>query len=224
VLRALAAHLQEACRGPDIVRRYGGEEFEVRLPGCLATTGLERADSLRAAVEAMCVGHGEVPLDSVTISVGVASYPEDALDASGLLSLADQALYASKAGGRGGSLEAGRSRPTPAVLNVGNSTPAELVDFVETLERVIGQRARRVEVPMQAGDVLETWADTRRLEALTGFAPRTPLEEGLRHMVAWLRAYDGEEEAQGAEEDLRGRSATTPGDAATLALGQVTGP
>ena len=109
--------------------------------------------------------------------------------------------------------------PPCRVLNVGNSTPAELVDFVETLERVIGQRARRVEVPMQAGDVLETWADTRRLEALTGFVPRTPLEEGLRHMVAWLRAYDGEEEAQGAEEDLCGRSATTPGDAATLALG-----
>jgi len=45
-------------------------------------------------------------------------------------------------------------------------------------------------VPMQPGDVPATWADTRKLEALTGFAPQTTLDEGLRRMAEWLRAYD----------------------------------
>ena len=45
-------------------------------------------------------------------------------------------------------------------------------------------------LPMQLGDVPATWADTSRLEALTGFAPRTSLEEGLGRMAAWLSSYE----------------------------------
>lgn len=77
------------------------------------------------------------------------------------------------------------------VLNVGNSSPVELEEFIATLERHLGRKADRVLLPMQQGDVVATWADTRRLEALTGFAPRTTLDEGLRRMAEWLVGYDG---------------------------------
>jgi len=77
------------------------------------------------------------------------------------------------------------------VLNVGNSSPVELEAFVATLEGHLGRKAERVLAPMQPGDVVATWADTSRLEALTGFAPRTSLDEGLRRMAEWLVAYDG---------------------------------
>jgi UDP-glucuronate 4-epimerase len=77
------------------------------------------------------------------------------------------------------------------ILHVGNSSPVELGAFVATLERHLGKAAVTQLAPMQPGDVPATWADTRRLEALTGFAPRTTLDEGLRQMAEWLRAYDG---------------------------------
>ncbi len=77
------------------------------------------------------------------------------------------------------------------VLNVGNASPVELETFIALLEKHLGKQARRVLAPMQPGDVVATWADTRRLEALVGFAPETPLDEGLRRMAAWLVRYDG---------------------------------
>jgi UDP-glucuronate 4-epimerase len=76
------------------------------------------------------------------------------------------------------------------ILNVGNSHPVELEEFVAILERHLGRKAERVLLPMQLGDVPATWADTSRLEALTGFAPRTSLEEGLGRMAAWLSSYE----------------------------------
>jgi UDP-glucuronate 4-epimerase len=80
------------------------------------------------------------------------------------------------------------------VLNVGNSSPVELEEFIAILERHLGRKAERVLLPMQQGDVVATWADTSRLEALTGFAPRTSLTEGLRYMAEWLAAYEPEPE------------------------------
>jgi UDP-glucuronate 4-epimerase len=77
------------------------------------------------------------------------------------------------------------------VLNVGNDSPVELLQFVATLERHLGRTAVKELVPMQPGDVPATWADTRRLEELTGFSPGTPLDDGLRRMAEWLRRYDG---------------------------------
>ena len=77
------------------------------------------------------------------------------------------------------------------ILNVGNDQPVELEEFVALLERHLCRKAVRKLAPMQQGDVPATWADTRRLQALTGFAPRTPIDEGLRRMAEWLVAYDG---------------------------------
>jgi UDP-glucuronate 4-epimerase len=84
----------------------------------------------------------------------------------------------------------GRQAPY-RILNVGNSAPVELEVFISTLEKHLGRKAERISAPMQPGDVVATWAETSRLEALTGFAPRTSLDEGLRRMAEWLVEYDG---------------------------------
>jgi UDP-glucuronate 4-epimerase len=64
-----------------------------------------------------------------------------------------------------------------------------LLDFVSTLERIIGKPAIRDMQPMQAGDVLETCADISALQRDVGFAPSTPLAVGLARFVAWYRDY-----------------------------------
>jgi UDP-glucuronate 4-epimerase len=76
-----------------------------------------------------------------------------------------------------------------AVYNIGNSDAVELTDFIAALERLLGRRAVRELLPMQPGDMAATYASIERLHALTGFAPHTPLAEGLARFVAWYRAY-----------------------------------
>jgi len=74
------------------------------------------------------------------------------------------------------------------IYNVGNHTPVDLGAFIATIERATGRTAQKVMKPMQAGDVLETYADVTRLAAVTGFAPKTPLDEGIRRFVDWYTA------------------------------------
>jgi UDP-glucuronate 4-epimerase len=86
----------------------------------------------------------------------------------------------------------GDGETAPHLLyNVGNSAPVMLGDFIATLECVTGRTAKRVMKPMQAGDVLETFADVSRLAKVTGFAPATPLEVGLTTFVEWYRGFNG---------------------------------
>ncbi len=75
------------------------------------------------------------------------------------------------------------------VINIGNSKPEKLSDFIEAIEKVVGIKAVRNLMPMQAGDVLTTWADTSLLENLTGFKPQTDLLEGTEKFVDWYRSY-----------------------------------
>jgi UDP-glucuronate 4-epimerase len=77
------------------------------------------------------------------------------------------------------------------VCNIGNHTSVELETFVATLEAALGRKAVREYAPMQPGDVPETYASIDRLAALTGFAPSTPLADGLARFVAWYRDYHG---------------------------------
>ncbi len=77
------------------------------------------------------------------------------------------------------------------VYNVGNSHPETLIDLIETLEAAIGRPARKTFLPMQPGDVTETYADIRRFQADYGYRPQTPISEGLPDFVAWLRGYLG---------------------------------
>jgi UDP-glucuronate 4-epimerase len=76
-----------------------------------------------------------------------------------------------------------------AVYNIGNHEAVELEFFITTLERLIGKKAIRDYVPMQPGDVPATYAAIDRLCALTGFAPHTPLADGLARFVDWYREY-----------------------------------
>jgi len=75
------------------------------------------------------------------------------------------------------------------IVNIGNSEKVRLLDFVEAIEQEVGQKAIRRYMPMQAGDVLATWADASLLERLTGERPHTPLREGVAQFVAWYRNY-----------------------------------
>ena len=77
------------------------------------------------------------------------------------------------------------------LYNIGNHRPVELMTFIETLERALGKQALKNLLPMQAGDVVATYADIEELQRDVGFAPRTPLAEGIGKFVAWYREYYG---------------------------------
>jgi UDP-glucuronate 4-epimerase len=80
-------------------------------------------------------------------------------------------------------------QPPHRIYNVGNEQPVEVTALLDILEKVIGKPARRELLPMRPIDVLETFADSSELQRATGFAPRTPIEDGLRAFVTWYRDY-----------------------------------
>ncbi len=101
VLRRVGSVLRVGVREDDAVARYGGEEFVVLYPAATKAQALRLAEALRVAVESERFSHGaRQPMGRVTISGGVASFPEDARDSVGLVRAADQALYEAKAFGR----------------------------------------------------------------------------------------------------------------------------
>ncbi|TDK50887.1 NAD-dependent epimerase/dehydratase family protein [Antarcticimicrobium luteum] len=75
------------------------------------------------------------------------------------------------------------------IVNIGGSKPTALMEFIAAIEAACGREASMVMHPMQPGDVPATWADTRLLTELTGYAPKVGVEEGLRRFVAWYRDY-----------------------------------
>ena len=75
------------------------------------------------------------------------------------------------------------------VLNIGNGSPVLLMEFVNTLEKCIGKKARIKFVKFQPGDVKSTFADMAEFRQLTGFEFRTPLEVGLQKFVSWYTSY-----------------------------------
>ena len=83
----------------------------------------------------------------------------------------------------------GSSHAPWRVYNIGNHTPVELMTMIETLERALGREAKKNYLPMQPGDVPATYADVAALQEVVGFAPDTPLEEGLQRFVEWYRGY-----------------------------------
>ena len=86
--------------------------------------------------------------------------------------------------------------PTPAsstapyrVYNIGNSQPVELLRYIEVLEDALGRKAEMRMLPMQPGDVPDTYADVSALQRDTGYTPATPIETGVRNFVEWYRDY-----------------------------------
>ncbi len=76
------------------------------------------------------------------------------------------------------------------VVNIGNSAPVALTDFIAAIEAATGRVAQRNLLPMQPGDVPATWADTTLLEGLTGPGTHTPVAEGVARFVEWYRGYN----------------------------------
>lgn len=100
LLRAFGQFLRDHLRKEDIGCRYGGEEFSVLLSESSLVDTVQRANELRSEVKRLSVQHRGRHLDTVTISIGVASYPTDGATIGDLISAADSALYFAKARGR----------------------------------------------------------------------------------------------------------------------------
>lgn len=77
------------------------------------------------------------------------------------------------------------------IVNIGNSAPAGLLDFIAAIEHALGRKAERNLMPMQPGDVAATWADASLLQRLTGYCPRTTIQEGVANFVEWYLDYKG---------------------------------
>lgn len=75
------------------------------------------------------------------------------------------------------------------MYNIGNSKPVDLNKFIATIEKLTGKRAHKTLLPMQPGDVKQTWANTDLLHQHYNYAPSTPMEEGLHQFVEWYRSY-----------------------------------
>lgn len=99
-LKTVAQVLSQQFRGSDVVCRYGGEEFVVIMPGASLSSAREKAESLCRAMREIPILHGNQNLGGITLSVGVAGWPECTDDPDALMGLADRALYRAKEGGR----------------------------------------------------------------------------------------------------------------------------
>lgn len=86
--------------------------------------------------------------------------------------------------------------PTPAsssapyrVYNIGNHQPVQLLRYIEVLEDCLGRKAERNLLPLQPGDVPDTYADVEALQRDTGYSPATSIEVGVRRFVDWYRGF-----------------------------------
>lgn len=95
-----------------------------------------------------------------------------------------------------GNSEWDETHPDPAsslapyrVYNIGNSQPTRLMDYINCIESAIGHEAKKEFLPMQPGDVYQTYADSSALAEATGFKPDTPLQSGIDRTVAWFKNF-----------------------------------
>ena len=84
---------------------------------------------------------------------------------------------------------AGSSAAPYRVYNIGNHQPVELAHYIEVLEAKLGRKAEKILLPLQPGDVPDTYADVEELTRDTGYSPATPVEEGISRFVDWYRAF-----------------------------------
>ena len=75
------------------------------------------------------------------------------------------------------------------ILNIGNNSPVHLTAYVEAIEEALGKKAIREFLPLQPGDVPNTYADVSALNEAVGYQPNTPVREGVARFVEWYRGY-----------------------------------
>jgi UDP-glucuronate 4-epimerase len=111
------------------------------------------------------------------------TYIDDIVE--GVLQVADRPPHLQADNGYG----PGSSAAPYKVYNIGNHQPVELLRLIEVLESCLGKKARKNLLPLQAGDVLATYADVDNLMRDTGFRPSTTIEDGIERFVRWYRSY-----------------------------------
>jgi UDP-glucuronate 4-epimerase len=89
----------------------------------------------------------------------------------------------------GAQPDPGSSRAPWRVYNIGNNSPVELMDYIAALEKALGRKAEMELLPLQPGDVPDTYADVTDLAAEFGYKPNTPVEQGVANFVAWYRDF-----------------------------------
>nr|WP_242519020.1 GGDEF domain-containing protein [Thiorhodovibrio winogradskyi] len=99
-LKQVAVRLRQVFRDTDLICRYGGEEFVLLLPSAESAPARERGETLRAQVASEPILYEGQPLAPVTVSIGIASYPDPVSDPKDLMARADEALYRAKESGR----------------------------------------------------------------------------------------------------------------------------
>lgn len=82
-----------------------------------------------------------------------------------------------------------RSSAPYSIYNIGNQHPIKLMDYIECIEKSTERKAEKIFLPMQPGDVYQTYADSSALSKATGFSPDTSLQDGIDKTVEWFRSY-----------------------------------
>ncbi|MBK5931350.1 NAD-dependent epimerase [Halochromatium salexigens] len=89
----------------------------------------------------------------------------------------------------GAAPDSATSRAPYRLYNIGNNNPVELMHYIETLEQCLGKTAEKELLPLQPGDVPDTYADVSDLVDELGYRPATSVEDGIRRFVDWYRDY-----------------------------------
>jgi UDP-glucuronate 4-epimerase len=92
----------------------------------------------------------------------------------------------------------GTSRAPYRLYNIGNQQPVELMRYIEVIEECVGKKAEKNLLPLQPGDVPDTWADTDALADAVGYRPSTPIEVGVKNFVDWYLDYYRKDSQQSA--------------------------
>ena len=80
-------------------------------------------------------------------------------------------------------------KPTYRIMNIGNGSPVNLLQFIETIEGALGKKAEKVFLPMQPGDVKRTWADTLKIEISIKYKPQTDILDGVNEFANWYNTF-----------------------------------
>jgi UDP-glucuronate 4-epimerase len=116
------------------------------------------------------------------------TYIDDIVE--GIIRVIDNPPIGNK-GWTGNNPDPSSSKAPYKIYNIGNSSPVQLLDFIEAIEESLGKKAIRILKPMQAGDVPATWADVSDLTSELGYKPSTSVKEGVKNFIDWYNSYFG---------------------------------
>lgn len=133
------------------------------------------ADAIRQGNPIKVFNHGKLQRDF--------TYIDDVIE--GIVNVAKEPAKPSEKG-----IEDASGSVAPYRLyNIGNNKTVELLDFIETIGKVMGTTPEMIMMDMQPGDVLATWANVDELMENFNYKPHTPIDEGLKKFVAWYKSY-----------------------------------